>query len=93
MPDNFYAVTLFSLKADSDQKSFDCTLQIARYFKGWDVVMKNGIVKDEGRFGVARTTCCPGCAQRTGGHREGAHIAGDLLFLDRSFGRGTRTTS
>jgi hypothetical protein len=34
MPDNFYAVTLFSLKADTDQKSFDCTLQIARYFKG-----------------------------------------------------------
>jgi len=33
-PDDFYAVTLFSLKADEDQKSFDCTLQIARYFKG-----------------------------------------------------------
>jgi hypothetical protein len=33
-PDNFYAVTLFTLKADTDQKSFDCTLQIARYFKG-----------------------------------------------------------
>jgi hypothetical protein len=33
-PDNFYAITLFSLKADSDQKSFDCTLQIARFFKG-----------------------------------------------------------
>ena len=33
-PDTFYAVTLFSLKADADQKSFDCTLQIARYFKG-----------------------------------------------------------
>ena len=33
-PDDFYAVTLFSLKADADQKSFDCTLQIARYFKG-----------------------------------------------------------
>jgi hypothetical protein len=33
-PDDFYAVTLFSLKADQDQKSFDCTLQIARYFKG-----------------------------------------------------------
>jgi hypothetical protein len=33
-PDDFYAVTLFSLKADPDQKSFDCTLQIARYFKG-----------------------------------------------------------
>ena len=27
-------ITLFSLKADADQKSFDCTLQIARYFKG-----------------------------------------------------------
>jgi hypothetical protein len=33
-PDDFYAVTLFSLKADPDQKSFDCTLQIARYYKG-----------------------------------------------------------
>ncbi len=33
-PDQFYAVTLFSLKADQDQKSFDCTVQIARYFKG-----------------------------------------------------------
>jgi hypothetical protein len=33
-PDDFYAVTLFSLKADQDQKSFDCTLQIARFFKG-----------------------------------------------------------
>ena len=33
-PDDFYAITLFSLKADTDQKSFDCTLQIARYFKG-----------------------------------------------------------
>jgi hypothetical protein len=32
-PDDFYAVTLFSLKADTDQKSFDCTVQIARYFK------------------------------------------------------------
>ena len=32
-PDDFYAVTHFSLKADPDQKSFDCTLQIARYFK------------------------------------------------------------
>jgi hypothetical protein len=32
-PDDFYAVTLFSLKADEDQKSFDCTLQIARYYK------------------------------------------------------------
>ena len=33
-PDSFYAITLFSLKADSDQKSFDCTLQVARYFRG-----------------------------------------------------------
>jgi hypothetical protein len=33
-PDDFYAITLFSLKADSDLKSFDCTLQVARYFKG-----------------------------------------------------------
>ena len=33
-PDDFYAITLFSLKADTDQKSFDCTLQIARYYKG-----------------------------------------------------------
>jgi hypothetical protein len=33
-PDDFYAITLFSLKADTDQKSYDCTLQIARYFKG-----------------------------------------------------------
>ena len=33
-PDDFYAVSLFSLKADQDQKSFDCTVQIARYFKG-----------------------------------------------------------
>jgi hypothetical protein len=33
-PDDFYAITLFSLKADSDLKSFDCTLQVARDFKG-----------------------------------------------------------
>jgi hypothetical protein len=33
-PDDFYAISLFSLKADTDLKSFDCTLQIARYFKG-----------------------------------------------------------
>ena len=33
-PDQFYAVSLFSLKADQDQKSMVCTLQIARYFKG-----------------------------------------------------------
>jgi hypothetical protein len=31
--EQFYAVTLFSLKADSDQKSMVCTLQVARYFK------------------------------------------------------------
>ena len=33
-PDSFYAITLFSLKADTDQKSFDCTLQVARFFRG-----------------------------------------------------------
>ncbi len=33
-PDQFYAVALFSLKADQDQKSMVCTLQVARYFKG-----------------------------------------------------------
>jgi hypothetical protein len=33
-PDSFYAITLFSLKADADQKSFDCTLQVARFFRG-----------------------------------------------------------
>jgi hypothetical protein len=33
-PDDFYAVTHFELQADQDQKSFDCTLQISRYFKG-----------------------------------------------------------
>jgi Tfp pilus assembly protein PilN len=32
-PDQFYAVSLFSLKADQDLKSMVCTLQIARYFK------------------------------------------------------------
>ena len=32
-PDQFYAVSLFSLQADQDQKSMVCTLQIARYFK------------------------------------------------------------
>ncbi len=32
-PDQFYAVSSFSLKADQDQKSMICTLQIARYFK------------------------------------------------------------
>jgi hypothetical protein len=33
-PTQFYAVSVFSLKADQDQKSMVCTLQIARYFKG-----------------------------------------------------------
>jgi hypothetical protein len=33
-PENFYAVTRFSLKADQDQKSMVCSLQLARYFKG-----------------------------------------------------------
>jgi hypothetical protein len=33
-PDQFYAVSTFSLKADTDQKSMDCKLEIARYFKG-----------------------------------------------------------
>jgi len=32
-PDQFYAVSSFALKADQDQKSMVCTLQIARYFK------------------------------------------------------------
>jgi len=32
-PDQFYAVTSFSLKADQDAKSYICTLHIARYFK------------------------------------------------------------
>ena len=33
-PENFYAVTRFSLKVDPDQKSMVCSLQLARYFKG-----------------------------------------------------------
>ena len=33
-PDQFYAISSFSLQADQDQKSMVCTLQIARYFKG-----------------------------------------------------------
>jgi Tfp pilus assembly protein PilN len=33
-PGQFYAISLFSLKADQDQKSMVCTLQIARYFEG-----------------------------------------------------------
>jgi len=32
-PDSFYTVSQLSLKADEDQKSMDCTLQLARYFK------------------------------------------------------------
>jgi hypothetical protein len=32
-PDQFYAVSSFSLQADEDQKSMICTLRIARYFK------------------------------------------------------------
>ena len=33
-PENFYAVSLFSMKADEDQKSMVGTLQLSRYFKG-----------------------------------------------------------
>jgi hypothetical protein len=33
-PDQFFAVTTFSLMADQDQKSMICTVQFARYFKG-----------------------------------------------------------
>jgi hypothetical protein len=32
-PEQFYAITSFVLRADQDQKSMVCTLQIARYFK------------------------------------------------------------
>ena len=32
-PDQFYAISTFSLKADQDQKSMVCALQIARYFR------------------------------------------------------------
>jgi hypothetical protein len=32
-PEQFFAISSFSLKADQDQKSMVCTLQIARYFK------------------------------------------------------------
>lgn len=32
-PEQFYAVSSFSLKADPDQKSFICTVQFARFFK------------------------------------------------------------
>jgi len=33
-PEQFFAISLFSLRADEDQKSMVCTLQVARYFKG-----------------------------------------------------------
>ena len=33
-PDQFYAISSFSLQADQDQKSMVCILRIARYFKG-----------------------------------------------------------
>jgi len=33
-PESFYAVSKLSLKADQDQKSMICTVQLARYFKG-----------------------------------------------------------
>jgi hypothetical protein len=32
-PEKFFAISSFSLRADQDQKSMVCTLQIARYFK------------------------------------------------------------
>jgi hypothetical protein len=32
-PDQFFAISSFSLRADQDQKSMACTLRIARYFK------------------------------------------------------------
>jgi len=32
-PASFYAVDLFSLKADADLKSMDCTLRLSRYFR------------------------------------------------------------
>ena len=32
-PETFYAVDLFSLKADQDEKSMVCTLHISRYFR------------------------------------------------------------
>lgn len=32
-PDQFYAISSFTLNADQDQKSMDCEVQIARYFK------------------------------------------------------------
>ena len=33
-PSSFYAISHFSLKADEDQKSMVCTLQLTRYYKG-----------------------------------------------------------
>jgi len=33
-PEQFYAVSTFSLKLDQDQKSFICSLEVVRYFKG-----------------------------------------------------------
>lgn len=33
IPQDFYAITSFSLKADQDQKSMICSLQVTRYFK------------------------------------------------------------
>ncbi len=32
-PEQFYAVSSFVLRADQDQKSMICTLQVARFFK------------------------------------------------------------
>jgi hypothetical protein len=32
-PEQFYAISSFTLNADQDQKSMDCEVQIARYFK------------------------------------------------------------
>jgi len=33
-PENFYAVSAFSLNADADEKSMDCEIEMVRYFKG-----------------------------------------------------------
>ena len=35
-PEQFYAISSFTLNADQDQKSMDCEVQIARYFKTKD---------------------------------------------------------
>jgi hypothetical protein len=32
-PEQFYAISSFSLNADQDQKSMVCSMQISRYFK------------------------------------------------------------